>query len=212
MPSTGGRLSDTGSAEKNKRRGCCGKVVVAALLLGALFAGYVGYALHASHADAPLAFEPIGYRPLEKPLVTAKFEFLELPGRLLGAATDLDLNQREVNLLLFGDAGHTKDSKAQVILDGDLMKVEASRPKDGGGYLNLVATVRPSIAPTGAATIEIVDAKVGGYSVDPLTRRLLQTWLEREFAAARGRDARLTNVKALWVEKGRVRLVYDPPK
>lgn len=205
-------MSDTAAAEKNKRRGCCGRLVVAALLLGALFAGYVGYALSASKADAPLPFEPIRYRPLEKPLLTAKFEFLELPGRLLGASTDLELNQREVNLLLFGDAGHTTDSKAQVVLDGDLLKVEASRPKDGGGFLNLVATVRPSLAPTGAATIEILDAKVGGYSVDPLTRNLLQSWLEKEFTAARGRDPRLARVKAMWVEKGRVRLVYDPPK
>lgn len=206
-------MSDTGSAEKtNKRRGCCGKLVVTALLLGALFAGYVGYALHASHADAPLPFEPIAYRPLEKPLVSAKFEFMELPGRLLGASTDLDLNEREVNLLLFGDAGQTKDSKARVVLAGDLMRVEASRPKDGGGYLNLVATVRPSIAPTGAATIEVVDARVGAYTVDPVTRGLLKAWLEKEFVSVRARDQRLTSVKALWVEKGRVRLVYDPPK
>lgn len=183
---------------------------MAALVLGALFAGYVGHALHASNAEAPLPFEPIIYRPLERPLLTAKFEFLELPGRLLGASTDLDLTQREINLLLFGDAGHTKDSKAQLILDGDLLKIEASRPKDGGGYLNLLATVRPSIAPTGAATIEIVEAKVGDYSIDPVTRGLLQSWLEKEFVTARARDARLTRVKAMWVEKGRVRLVYDP--
>jgi len=105
-----------------------------------------------------------------------------------------------------------KDAKAQVILEGDLMKIEASRPKDNGGYLNLVATVRPTIAPSGVATIDIVDAKVGGYTVDPVTRSLLKTWLEREFVVVRAREARLANVKSMWVEKGRVRLVYDTPK
>lgn len=182
-----------------------------ALVLGAALAGYVGWALHASKADAPLPFTPVAYRPLEESLLTAKFEFLELGGRVLGTSTDVELNQREVNLLLFGKAGHTPEQKAQVLLEGDLMRIEASRPRDGGGSLNLVATLRPSLGPT-TTTVEVVDARLGDYQADPLTRLLLQQWLQKGLAKARDDDARLGRVKALWVEKGKVRLVYDPPK
>ncbi len=203
-------MSDTANrADPPRRRGCCGKLVLLALLVGAAFAGWVGYALHASKADAALPFTPVAYRPLEESLLTAKFEFLELGGRVLGTSTDVELNQREVNLLLFGKAGHTADSKAQVVLDGDLLRVEASRPRDGGGSLNLVATLRPSLGPT-TTTVEVVDARLGGYEADPLTRALLRRWLERELERSRANDARLGRVKALWVEKGKVRLVYDP--
>lgn len=205
-------MSDTADRDDPpRRRGCCGKLAVLALLLGGGFAGYVGWALHASKADAPLPFTPFAYRPLEESLLTAKFEFLELGGRVLGTSTDVELNQREVNLLLFGKAGHTTEQKAQVVLDGDLMRIEASRPRDGGGFLNLVATLRPSLGPT-TTTVEVVDARLGGYQADPLTRALLQRWLERELTRTRADDARLDRVKALWVEKGKVRLVYDPAK
>lgn len=205
-------MSDTANRDDPpRRRGCCGKLVVLALLLGASFAGWVGWALHASKADAALPFEPVKYRPLEESLLTAKFEFLELGGRVLGTSTDVELNQREVNLLLFGKAAHTADNKAQVVLDGDLMRMEASRPRDGGGFLNLVATLRPSLGPT-TTTVEVVDARLGDYQADPLTRVLLRRWVERELARAREADDRLGRVKALWVEKGKVRLVYDPPK
>lgn len=180
-------------------------------MLGAVFAGYVGWALHASRADAPLPFTPVAYRPLEESLLTAKFEFLELGGRVLGTSTDVELNQREVNLLLFGKAGHTTEKKAQVLLEGDLMRIEATRPRDGGGFLNLIATLRPSLGPT-TTTVEVVDARLGAYQADPVTRALLQRWLERELTRSRADDARLGRVKALWVEKGKVRLVYDPPQ
>lgn len=204
-------MSDTASpGDSPRRRGCCGKLVLAALLAGAGLAGYVGWALQASRADAPLPFEPVAYRPLEEPLLTARFEFLELGGRVFGTSTDVELGEREVNLLLFGKAGHTDAQKARVVLDGDLLRVEACRPRDGGGSLNLVATLRPSLGPT-TTTIEVVDARVGDYQADPLTRRLLQGWLEKRLAAARAEDARLGRLKAMWLEKGKVRLVYDPP-
>lgn len=204
-------MSDTGRAEPPRRRGCCGRLVLLALLLGGALAAYVAWAVQRSRADAPLPFEPIAYRPLEEALLTAKFEVLELGGRVLGGSTDVELNQREVNLLLFGKAGHTAEDKAQVVLEGDLVRVEVSRPRDGGGFLNLVATLRPSLGPT-TTTVEVVDARLGDYQADPLTRRLLQHRLERALGRARADDARLGRVKALWVEKGKVRLVYDPPQ
>ncbi|MCO5169536.1 MAG: hypothetical protein M9894_24615 [Planctomycetes bacterium] len=189
------------------RGGRCGKLVLGALVAGAVFCGYIGWALHASQADAPLPFEPVAYRPLEEALLTAKFEVLELGGRVLGRATDVELSPREVNLLLFGHAGHTATEKARVLLEGDLLEVEASRPR-GAGSLNLTATLRPSLGPT-TTTVEVLEARVGDYPADPLTRGLLRRWLEARLQEVRARDPRLGRVKALWVEKGKVRLVYE---
>lgn len=204
-----GTASPAEAAAAPRRAGRCGRLVLGALLVAAGVCGWVGWALHASQADAPLPFEPVAFRPLEESLLTAKFEFLELGGRLLGRSTDVELSPREANLLLFGKAGHTASEKARVLLEGDLVKVEASRPR-GQGSLNLQATLRPTLTPT-ATTVEVIEARVGDYAADPLTRHLLRGWLEARLQEARARDPRLGRVKALWVEKGAVRLIYDPP-
>lgn len=198
-------MSDTASPARKK--GCCGKLALFLAVVCGSVVAYVGWAFSAIKAPAALPFEPIAYRPLEETLLTAKFELLEGVGGLLGDSIEVELNERELNLLLFGKAGHTADTKARVLVKGDALVVEACKPAQNGGSLNLEATIRPSLGPA-SATVEVVDAKVGDYGHPP-ARWLLRGLLEQAITKARADDKRLGRLKALWVKGGKVTLIYD---
>ncbi|RMG10124.1 MAG: hypothetical protein D6731_18065 [Planctomycetota bacterium] len=181
------------------------------------FAGYGVYAYRAMLSPAPLEFSPFRYRPLERSLLTAKFEFLELPSRLLtggDAPVELVLNERELNALLFGDAGHSEATeKARVLIQpGDRLLFEYSRPAEEGAsprYLNVRALLGVALGP-GVARIELHEASIGSYSLGPFARSLVARRLQEAFAEQYRKDARLRRVRALSIESGRVRLTYQP--
>jgi hypothetical protein len=199
------------------RRGCrrcglCGALLV--LLLVGLPALYLARVSQLARAAAPLPFAPFAYKPLERSLLSAKFDFLEMGGRFLGSSTDVTLDEREVNALLFGEASQTDDRKARVLLDEDRLVVELSAPRQAddpkGGFVNLRVTVRPSLGPS-TNELDVQDVELGGVRLDPLARAVVRRWLEGQLVQARARDPKLGRLKALWVEDGHVRLVYDPP-
>jgi hypothetical protein len=201
-------LSDTDS---RSRSSCAGKLVKLVLAAAVALAGYAAFAYSKAQATAPLQFPPFKYELGEKTMISAKWEFRELAGDLTGGASEVKLGERELNALLFGEAGQTNENKARVLIQGDALRVEASAPKEGGGSWNVVATLKPTLGPD-TSTVELRDAQVGDYAVDPVSRWLLARRFEDKLREARANDPRrLGRVKALWVEGGQVRLVYDTP-
>jgi hypothetical protein len=141
-------------------------------------------------------------------MLTLKFEVLEGVGGLLRDSIEVELSERELNLVMFGKAGHTQDTKARLLVQNDQLRFEGSRPRNGGGFLNLEATLKPSFGPS-TTTVEVIDGKVGGYGLDPVARGLLRGWLEQQITKARAEDPRLGRIKALWVKNGKVTFIYD---
>lgn len=201
-------MSDTGSP---RRSSCAGKLVKLALLVAVALGGYAAYAYKKAQATTPLPFEPFRYRLAERSVISAKWELRELAGDITGGANEVKLDERELNALLFGEANQTNESKARVLIQGDALRVEATAPREGGGCWNVLATIKPTLGPD-TTTVEVRDAQVGDYAVDPVTRWFVARRFEQLLREARAKDPqRLGRVKALWVEDGVVRLVYDAP-
>ncbi len=190
-----------------RKGGCCGKLAGAGLLLALLGGAYVASVAGGARSKAPLDFEPFAPRPLEKALLTGKFELLEVPGRLTGGTAEVALNERELNLLLFGEAGHGPDHKARVRLAGDVLAIERS-VREGERWTNVELECRLSLGPDDAQ-VTVLRGRIGDWN-DALARAVLARALRAGVMAERARNPRLRGLKALWVEGDRVKLVYDP--
>lgn len=203
-------MSDTDSA-KPSRRGCCCKLLLALAVLALATVGYGVYVYRAARATAPLAFQPFRYGPLERSLLTAKFEFLELPSKLItGGPTRVVLSERELNALLFGDASHTDAEKARVrLLPGDRLGVDVTTKLKDGAYLNVEAEISLTIGP-GVGRLEVHEGRVGDYALGPVTRPLVEHALNEGLNAELQRDAKLGRLHGLRVVDGKAELVYQP--
>lgn len=210
-------MSDTGAASPpeptspaRRRRGCCLRLAAALLLVLLALGAYVGWAASVALQPAPLAFEPFAWRPLERALLHGKLELQELPGRLLGSSADVALDQRQLNGLLFGEAGHTPAQKARVLLTDDRLQLEVSAPTDRPDrYVNLVVSLRVALTP-GQAQVEVLEGRLGGYELGPLTRPLLARTLTDRLAELRAQSPELARLQAFWVADGQAHLVYSP--
>lgn len=218
-------MSDTGAAAapdpaapdragtdrgRARRRGCCFRLAIGLLLVLLALGAYVGWAASVALQPAPLDFEPFAWRPLERALLHGKLELQELPGRLMGSSSDVVLDARQLNGLLFGEAAHTAAQKARVLLTDDQLQLEVSAPTDRPGrYVNLVVALRVALTP-GEARVEVVEGRLGGYELGPLTRPLLARTLTERLTALRAQSPELERLKAFWVEDGQAHLVYTP--
>jgi len=194
-------VSDTAESRAPKGRGCCCKLVVAVGLAVLAVGGYGVWAVNAVQADAPLPFEPFEFRPLERPALQAAIELKSLPQRLLtGGAARVELSERQLNGLLFGDAGQTDDQKARVLIDQGRLRVEASQAIEGkpGQYANVVATIRLDFGPE-AAVVHVDQARVGSYELGPVTKPLLESRLNAALAEQRETDPDLRRIKEIEV-------------
>lgn len=207
-------MSDTAGASGSpepvaRKKGCCLRLAVLSLLLLLLVAGYLGWAVRAALQPAPLPFEPFRFELLEETALRAKLELNELPGRLLGGPTEVELDQRQLNGLLFGQAAHTAEDKARVQIEGRLLRVEVSKPAPDrpGQWVNVVATLEVSVGPD-LVRVEVVEGRVGDYELGPLTKPWFSKQLTQGLSNLREKDAALSRLKAFWVEGDRARLVY----
>lgn len=176
--------------------------------------GYLFYVQTAVRADAPLEFAPFRYRPLEKSFLTAKFDLNELPSKLLtGGPVEVTLNEREVNAVLFGEAQHTQEGeKARVLIDGDALRLEYSRPiKDQPetDFYNVSALFRCSIGPE-VITLQLLEGKIGDYSLGPISRPIVEDMVRKALNERYQRDSKLNRIRAMTVREGMVRLTYEP--
>ncbi len=207
-------MSGTASpAPEPRRRGCA--LVGALVLLTAVGGGlWVAHAVERMRTPDPLPFQPVAYRPLERSLLTAKLELQQLPSKLFtGGSAELVLSERELNLLVFGDREPDptgKSKKGRIVLEpGGLLRIEASQPAHGGGWVNMVARVRLTLGP-GSEQLDLVDATVGEYTLGPVTRPVLQRLLRRSLEKARQDDPRLARLVGFAVDGDVVRLQVLP--
>jgi hypothetical protein len=212
-------VSDTVSQPPKRFRKACGGVL---FLLGAVVLGVSAYGLYvrsAIRSTEPLPFKAFNYRPLERSLLTAKFEFLELPSKLLGSTAPIQvrLDERELNALLFGEARHQDAGpKARVTVVEDRLLYEFSKPtEDGEAFVNVTATLRVTFAPPKApdgdsVTISIVEGQVGEYTLGPVLRPWVQSALSKAVNERYARDSRLSRIEALTIVAGRAQIVYRP--
>ncbi len=212
-------MSDTVSQPPKKLRKACGGVL---FLLGAILLSGGGYALYlrsAIRAPEPLPFKAFKYRPLERSLLTAKFEFIELPGKLLGSTAPLEvrLDERELNALLFGEARHRDDGlKARVTIVDDRLLYEFSKPTDDAeAFVNVTATLQISFAPPKSpdrkpVALKIIEGQVGSYSLGPVLRPWVETALAKALNEKYTRDSRLSRIEEFSIADGRARIVYTP--
>lgn len=213
-------MSDTVSqptSSKSKR--FCG---AALLLLGVSLMACGGYALYvrsAIRSTGALSFKAFKYRPLERSLLTAKFEFLELPSKLIGSKKPIPLmlDERELNALMFGDASHRDEGpKGRVTIEEDRLLFEFSKPTDDGeAYVNVTATLQIAFAPPKTpdgkhVTLKLLDGQVGSYTLGPVTRPWVQSALTKALNEKHERDSRLGRIVELSFENGRARVVYQP--
>lgn len=212
-------MSDTASQSPKRFRKACGGLV---FLLGAVVLGVCAYGLYvrsAIRSTEPLPFKAFNYRPLERSLLTAKFEFLELPSKLLGSTAPIQirLDERELNALLFGEARHQDAGpKARVTVVEDRLLYEFSKPTDDGdAFVNVTATLRLSFAPPKteggeSVTITIVEGQVGEYTLGPVLRPWVQSALAKALSERHARDSRLSRIVELTIVDGRAQVVYRP--
>lgn len=217
-------MSDTGAASPPEappaprpRGRCCLKLALGSLLLCGSLGLYALWAAQAALAAQPLPFEPFAWRPFERTVLRGKLELEELPGRFTGDAADVELSERELNGLLFGEANHTASQKARVLLQGDQLELQVSAPTERSRgesgepaeFVNFTARLRVSVSPA-AASAEVLEGRVGSYELGPLTRPLVARWLTQGLLELRDKNPQLARLKAFWVEEGRARLVYTP--
>ncbi len=143
----------------------------------------------------------------------AKFELNELPARLLGGPTEVKLNERELNALLFGDLRHEEGGeKARVLIEGDALRFHVSKPIEDAPepkYYNVTALLRVSAGPE-SAHLTLVEGQVGDYTLGPVTRPMVEKQLRQALSEKYRRDARLNRIRAMSVESGQVILTYEP--
>jgi hypothetical protein len=179
--------------------------------------GYAAYVYKAARDPVPASFEHFEYAPLERSLLTAKFEVIELPSRLLGGGdpVEVTLSERELNALLFGDAGHSPRRKSRVVIEGDKLRFEDARPASDNDpraeFFNTSVRVRLEIDEAGAQ-IQVIGGTVGDYELGAILRRVLQNKLQEKFTERRDRDTRLARIRTLKVINDRVEITYDPKR
>jgi hypothetical protein len=209
--------SSPSGAPKGKR--CLGATL---FLLGLILLAAGGYALHvrsAIRSPEPFAFKAFKYRPLERSLLTAKFEFLQLPSRLLGSSEPITLmlDERELNALLFGDARHQDPGpKARVTIEEDRLLFTYSKPTDDGeAYVNVTATLRVTFAPPktpGGPTValSLLEGQIGNYTLGPITRPFVEGSLAKALNEKHNRDSRLGRIQEFSIAAGRARILFTP--
>lgn len=208
MSDTGERAARGSAAGRAGCGGCLLKGLLAAVVLVALLSGWAIHVRSQVRQDRPFDFPAFRFGPLERSLLTAKFEVLELPSLLTGGPTEVVLSQRELNGLLFGDANHQDAGpKARVLVEDGRLRVESSTSPQEGVWLNVSALVTVTLGP-GIGKIELVEGKVGAYQIGSLVRGMVQAALDKGLADALQRDQRLARVQAFTVEGDHVRLVY----
>jgi hypothetical protein len=214
-------VSDTGSPPSTSpgRGRCCAKVLLACGLACGLAVFHVVRVVRATEPQ-PLPFEPFRYRPLERSLLAGKFDILEGAGRFLGNSAEVDLDERELNAMLFGDKPQAEGGKARVLIQGDHLVIESSQRQaeaDGAApgearYHNVRAEVDLALGPGGLLKLDLVDGQIADHHLDPVLRALTQWALRKAVGDAVAQDPRLSRVKSAMIRGGRVNIVYDPPK
>lgn len=184
------------------------------LLLILAVAGTVGYAytsFKSMRQDEPLAFEPVKRSELEEGLLSAKFKVNELPSRLLGGDTVIRLGERELNTLLFAQAEHSEGGqKARILLEEKSMWVEAVKPLDDGGYLNLRVHVSLILTKGAQPQLRLLGGTVGEFELGPMTRPMAEDILQKALLEASRREPKIKNAVGFEVKNHEVYLTYPP--
>lgn len=161
-------------------------------------------------ADAPLDFEPFALRPLEKLRLRGKLEVIEAPGRILDREVTVVLEERELNVLLFAEAQQTPQDKVRVKLAGKQVRLEASTPREGGGYWNLTTDLEVVMGPQGLVDVTLHGGTLGDVGLSGFLLRTVEGRVEQALREAVTKDPRLGRLRSLWVEDGKMHFVYAP--
>jgi hypothetical protein len=188
---------------------CCCALTGVTALGGLLCVAWVLSALASMRADAPLSFAPVEPLPFEAAVVSGKLETAQLGARLFGSdATEIALDERELNVLLFSEPLQTDEDKARLHLDGDLVRIESSRRQDDGSFLNVQATLALSIE-GGQLALDLQRARIGDYELGGWARgvfvRLLLPRLQADLQA----NPHLQRLQRLRVDRGVVYLSWE---
>lgn len=202
---------DQGKSGGSKLGRCCCLFLLLLLLAVAGSALYVYTSIRSMRQTKPLPFAVVERGPLEEGVLTAKFKLSELPGRLLGGDTEVSLNERELNTLLFAHAsGQSEGKKAQVRLEDDSLWLEAVQPLEDGGYLNVRAHIALTLAPAQPPQIQLRGGSVGEFELGPISRPLLEAVIQQAVLEAVKREARIGAAVSFEVREGRAILRYPP--
>lgn len=203
-----------GDAEKSggsKLGRCC---CLFFLLLILAVVGGVGYAyvsFKSMRQSEPLEFPAVKRSKLEEGLLTAKFKVNELPSKLLGGDTVVRLGERELNTLLFAQAGHTdKGQKARILLEENSMWVEAVKPLEDGGYLNLRVHVSLLLQKGMPPQIRILGGTIGGFELGPITRPIAENVVQQALLEASRKEPKIRDAVGFEVKNHEVHLTYPP--
>ncbi|MGE0712182.1 MAG: hypothetical protein AB7N76_29845 [Planctomycetota bacterium] len=196
-------------AKRRRWVACC---LLALVTPVALLVGLAVY-LAPARATQPLDFAPVERDRLGEVLLAGKFKLLELPGRLLEQDAVVGLSERELNLLLFSQAGHTASGeKARIHLEGDELWFLYSKPLERRqGYLNLRLRVFLQLEKGQPPVLLLRDGYVGDYHLGTIGRRIAERMLQEGARKLVADNARLRTSIGIAVAHDQVELRYPPP-
>lgn len=198
-------------APRTSKLGRCCCLLLLVMVLGvAGLVGYGYYALSSMRQGEPLPFEPLDRSTLDESILAAKFKLNELPGRLTGQDVEVELDQTELNTLLFANSTQTEDEKARVLLEQDSLRVEVSQRLEDGGYLNLRAHVALRLEAGSPPQLQLRGGSIGGFELGPLTRPVFQELLQRGLVEIAKREERVAKALSFQVRAGKAVLRYPP--
>jgi hypothetical protein len=192
------------------KRTCCMFLLALLLAIGAA-AIYAGSAVQQMKATEPLKFALQKESPVAEALLAGKFKILELPGRVLGEDAEVSLDETELNVLLFSQAGHTEDEKARVEIEGDDLWVKVSRLNDDGKtYMNLRLKVNLELPKGEPPRLSLIDGYMGEFRLGPVSRPIAEKLLQKGVQKALAENEQLHTPVGIEVKEGRIHLRYKP--
>lgn len=204
-------MGDAENSGGSKLGRCCCLFFLLLILAGVGTVGYAVVSFKSMRQEEPLEFPAVKRTKLEEGLLTAKFKVNQLPSKLLGGDTVVRLGERELNTLLFAQAGHTDSGqKARIVLEEESMWVEAVKPLEDGGYLNLRVHVSLVLQKGMPPQIRILGGTIGGFELGPITRPMAESVVQQALLEASRREPKVRDAIGFEVKKREVYLTYPP--
>jgi len=100
--------------------------------------------------------------------------------------------------------------KARVLILADSLWLEAVKPLDDGGYLNLRVHLAVTLAPNQPPQIEVRGGSIGGFELGQITRPIVERIVREAALEAFRRESRIGGAVSFQVREGEVVLRYPP--